>query len=165
MHVGLVSGCNLWNGGEIYGTPDYNSLTLLERYYALYLEDAEKVVLNIKGALHLELQPDGSPECVRESVENCLRISGGRGKIDVFECARRDHKVRLKETLRALIERVVEGKIRGVTLNEVSADTIREAAKITKTVAVEVELLLFSTEPLTNGFAEACAELDIPIIA
>ena len=83
------------------------------------------MVLNIKGALHLELQPDGSPECVRESVENCPRILGGRGKIDVFECARRDHKVRLKETLGALAELVNEGKIGGVALSEVSADTIR----------------------------------------
>lgn len=62
MHVALTSGCNLWNGGEIYGTPDYNSLTLLNKYYTLYPEDADKVVLNIKGATRPGLQPDGSSE-------------------------------------------------------------------------------------------------------
>lgn len=83
----------------------------------------------------------------------------------MFECARRDPKVPLKETLGALAELVDEGKIGGVALCEVSANTIREAAKITRIVAVEVELSLWSTEPLTNGIAEACFELNIPIIA
>lgn len=71
----------------------------------------------------------------------------------------------LKETLGALAELVDEGKIGGVALCEVSANTIRKAAKITRIVAVEVELSLWSTEPLTNGIAEACFELNIPIIA
>ena len=73
--------------------------------------------------------------------------------------------VPLKKTLGALAELVDEGKIGGVALCEVSANTIREAAKITKIAAVEVELSLWSTEPLTNGIAEACFEMAIPIIA
>lgn len=165
MHVALTSGCNLWNGGEIYGTPDNNSLTLLKKYYSVYPEDADKVVLNIKGATRPGLQPDGSAEYVRGSVENCLKMLGERGRIDMFECARRDPKVPLKETLGALAELVEEGKIGGVALSEVSASTIKEAAKVTKIVAVEVELSLWTTDPLTNGIAEACFELDIPIIA
>ena len=165
MHVALDSGCNFWNGGEFYGTPDDNSLTMLNKYYALYPEDADKVVLNIKGAMRPNYQTDGSPQFVRESVENCLRMLGERGKIDMFECGRKDPKVPLEQTLGALAELVDEGKIGGVALSEVNAATIREAAKITKIVAVEVELSLFSTEPLTNGIADACFELDIPIIA
>lgn len=165
MHVALSSGCNLWNGGELYGTPDCNSLTLLKKYYTLYPEDADKIILNIKGATRPGLQPDGSPEYVRESVENCLKMLGNMGRIDMFECARKDPKVPLKDTLGALAAMVDEGKIGGVALSEVSANTIREAAKITKIVAVEVELSLWSTEPLNNGIAKACAELDIPIIA
>ncbi len=51
---------------------------------------------------------------------------------------------------------------RSEALSEVIAATIREAAKITKIVAVEVELSLWSREPLTNGIAKACADLDIP---
>lgn len=136
-----------------------------EYYYAKYPEDVEKVVLNIKGGAHPTLQPDGSPEVVRESVEKCLEMLGGRGRIDMFECARKDPNVPLEKTLGVLKEMVEEGKIGGVALSEVSADTIREGAKITKIVAVEIELSLFCTEPLTNGIAEACAELKIPIIA
>lgn len=165
MRVALASGCNFWNGGEFYGTPESNSLTLLRKYYSLYPEDADRVVLNIKGAMRPGRIPDGSPEYLRESVENCLKMLGEKGRIDMFECARRDPKVPLEKTLGTLVELVDEGKIGGIALSEVSANTIREAVKITKIVAVEVELSLWSTEPLTNGIVEACAELDIPIIA
>ena len=92
-------------------------------------------------------------------------MPGPKGKIDMFECARRDPNVPLADTLLTLSELVDEGKIGGVALSEVSAATIREAANMTKIVAVEVELSLFSRDPLTNGIIKACAELDIPIIA
>lgn len=79
--------------------------------------------------------------------------------------ARRDVNVPLKETLRELAKLVEEGKIGSVALSDVNADTIMEAASITKIVAVEVELSLLSTGPLTNGIADVCKELGIPIIA
>lgn len=31
--------------------------------------------------------------------------------------------------------------------------------------SVEVEMSLFYNEPMTNGLLEACAELDIPVLA
>lgn len=165
MRAALAAGCNLWNGGEFYGGPEYNSMTLLKKYYEKYPEDAENVVLNVKGGVRPDLHPDGSPEFVKKSVENCLAMMGPRGKIDMFECARRDPNVPLADTLKALAELVDEGKIGGVALSEVNAETIREAVKITKITAVEIELSLWSTEPLTNGIAKACYELKIPIIA
>ena len=165
MRAALASNCNLWNGGEFYGTPQLNSLTLLRKYYEKYPEDADKVVLNIKGGVGPTLQPDGSPQFVRRSVEHCLEMLGPSGRIDMFECARRDRNVPLENTLKALAELVDEGKIGGVALSEVSAETIKQAAKITKIVAVEIELALWSREPLTNGINTICAELGIPIIA
>ena len=62
-------------------------------------------------------------------MDICLRMLGERGRIDIFECARRDPSVPLEETLGALAELVNEGKIGGVALSEVSADTTRRAAK------------------------------------
>ena len=166
MRAALSTNCNLWDGGEFYGpSPDINSLTLLNKYFTKYPEDADKVVLNIKGALQPGLIPDGSPKFVRQSVERCLEMLGGKGKIDMFECGRRDPNTPLETTLATLEALVNEGKIGGVALSEVNADTIRAAAKITNIVAVEVEVSLFCTDPLSNGIATACAELDIPIIA
>ena len=165
MRAALSIDCNLWDGGEFYGSADVNSLTLLKKYFTKYPEDAHKVVLNIKGALRPGLLPDGSPCFVRQSVERCVDQLGGTAKIDMFECGRRDPNTPLEVTLATLEELVQEGKIAGVALSEVNADTIRAAAKITKIVAVEIEISLFCTDALTNGITKACAELNIPIIA
>ena len=165
MRAAMEAGSNCWNGGEFYGPPENNSLTLLRKYYEKYPEDADKVVLNIKGGLRPGMKPDGSPEFLRESISKSLDAMGPKGKIDMYECARRDPDTPLEQTLTALANLVEEGKIGGVALSEVNAKTIREAVKITKIVAVEVELSLWCTDPLTNGIAAACAEFNIPIIA
>ena len=165
MRAALSTNYNLWDGGEFYGPPDANSRALLNRYFTKYPEDADKVVLNIKGGLGPGLIPIGTPEFVRQCVEHCVEMLGGKARIDMFECARRDPNTPLETTLATLEELVREGKIDGVALSEVNADTIRTVAKITKIVAVEIEISLFSTEPLSNGITKACAELDIPIIA
>jgi pyridoxine 4-dehydrogenase len=49
MKAALESGSNFWNGGELYGTPAANSLHLLHNYFTRYADDADKVVLSIKG--------------------------------------------------------------------------------------------------------------------
>lgn len=63
-------------------------MTLLEKYFTKYPEDAEIVVLSIKGAMHPNFSPDGSPEHIRRSVDNCLKLLNGKKKLDIFECAR-----------------------------------------------------------------------------
>lgn len=165
MRASLEAGCNFWNGGEFYGPPEHNSLVLLRKYYQKYPEDADKVLLNIKGAMKPGLVADSTPEGVRESVETCLKQLGGKGKIDMFECARKQADVPIETTMKVLAELVEEGKIGGIALSEVNASTIRAAAKVTKIAAVETELSLFCTEPLENGIAKACADLKIPLIA
>ncbi|OLN81086.1 Pyridoxal reductase [Colletotrichum chlorophyti] len=167
MRAALNNGNNFWNGGEIYGTPEYNSMVLLERYFAKYPEDAEKVVLSIKGASDLKtLHPDGSPDGVRRSLDNVLAKLNGRKKVDIFECARRDPNVPLDVTFGVIQKEYIDtGKVGGISLSEVSAATIHEAVKHARIVAVEVELSLFSTDVLTNGVAAACAQYNIPLIA
>lgn len=63
-------------------------MTLLEKYFTKYPEDADKVVLSIKGGAGANLAPDGSPENIRRSVDNCLKLLNGKKKLDIFECAR-----------------------------------------------------------------------------
>lgn len=164
MRAALHSGANFWNGGEFYGQPEYNSLVLLERYFAKYPEDAEKVVLSVKGAYGKE-GPDGSAEEIHRSIDTSLKQLNGRKKIDIFECARRDPKVPMEVTFAAIQEYIDKGLVGGIALSEVAASTIHEAVKLTKIVAVEVELNLWATDVLTNGVAEACAEYGIPLVA
>lgn len=166
MRAALSHGLNFWNGGEFYGQPPYNSPILLERYFSLYPEDADKVVLSIKGCGGVDgMHPDGSAAEVRRSLDTVIKQLNGRKKLDIFEAARRDPKVDMEETFGVMQEYIDKGLLGGISLSEVSAETIHKAVKITKVVCVEVELSLFATEVLDNGVAAACKEYGIPLIA
>jgi pyridoxine 4-dehydrogenase len=166
MRTAIKNSCTFWNGGEFYGPDTYNSPVLLERYFAKYPEDADKVVLCIKGAVRRPYTVDGSAEHVRVSIDNVLRQLGGRKKLDIFQCARRDPNTPLEVTFGVMQREYIDkGLLGGIGLSEVSAATIHEAVKIAKIAVVEVELSLFSTEVLINGVAEACAQYDIPLVA
>lgn len=166
MKAALAAGCNFWNGGEFYGPPENNSLVLLEKYFTKYPEDASKVVLSIKGGMDSSFFPDGTPEGIRRSVDNCIKQLNGKKKLDIFEMARTDKNTPIEVTMKTLEEEYVKtGKLGGIALSEVSAATIEKAASITKIAAVEVELSLWSTDPLTNGITEACAKHGIALVA
>ncbi|KAK4165710.1 pyridoxal reductase [Cladorrhinum sp. PSN259] len=165
IKAALDAGCNYFNGGEFYGPPDNNSLTLLKKYYEKYPEDEAKVLLNIKGCIAPGLVPDSSREGVQNSIDTSVRLIGGKGRIHQFEPARKDQKVEIEDAVKALQEQVDAGNIGGISLSEVSATTIRRAAKVAKIQSVEIELSLWETTPLENGVLEACAELDIPVLA
>ena len=166
MKAALKSGCNFWNGGELYGKPHANSLHLLNRYFTKYPEDADKVVLSIKGAIAPgEMRPDGSEKNIRRSIDECLKILDGKKFLDIFEQARQDPKVPLKESMDTMAQYIKEGKLGGIALSEVTADQIREAAALHPIAAVEVEMSLQTPDILTNGVAATCAELNIPVAA
>lgn len=167
MKKALAEGANFWNGGEIYGAPQRNSLHLLKEYFEKYPEDADKVVISIKGGGPEGTAGgvDGSAENTRRSIDACLKVLDGKKKLDIWESARVDPKTPVEITMREAAKYVESGKMGGIAISECSANTIRRAAKVTKIAAVEVEFSLWSTEILTNGVAQACAELDIPIVA
>ena len=167
LRTALEAGCNFWNAGEHYGTPEWNSIKLLAKYFKQYPEDADKVLLSVKGAFDFHtMTPDGSPEGIKRSLDNILRDLDGTKKIDIFECARVDPKTPLEITFKFLEDEYIKkGVIGGISISEVSAATVRRAAKITKISCVEVELSLWSTHVLENGVAAACAECNIPLVA
>lgn len=72
--------------------------------------------------------------------------------------ARVDPNVPIETSIQVLAELVAEGKIGGIGLSEVSAATIRRANAAHKITAVEIELSLFTPDPLYNGILETCAE-------
>jgi pyridoxine 4-dehydrogenase len=77
-----------------------------------------------------------------------------------------DKKTPIETTLKVLEEEYVKtGKIGGIALSEVSAATIERAVKVTKIVAVEVELSLWALDVFSNGAAQSCARHNIPIVA
>lgn len=172
MKTALERGSNFWNGGQFYGPPHASSLQLLNHYFTLYPSDAEKIVLSIKGCFtHPAYTTGGTPgpDCsskgIKNSIDKCLEILDGRVFIDIFEPARLEPNVPVEDTMKILSEYVKGGKIGGIGLSEVNAATIRRAHAIYPLSAVEIELSLFSTDPLTNGILDTCAELNIPVVA
>lgn len=167
MKTAVETGCTLWSGAEFYGTPEYNSMTLLKAYFTKYPEDADKVVLSMKGAMDLATHAsDASPEGIRRSMDNMIAQLGGTKKIDLFSVSRRDKNTPLQTTIDVLQKEYIDtGKLGGFALSECSAETVREAAALTKVHIAEVELSLFSPDVLGNGIAQACGELGIPIEA
>jgi pyridoxine 4-dehydrogenase len=166
MKTSLAQGSNFWNAGELYGTKDFNSCHLINKYLTDNPSDASKIVLSIKGGLAPgEMRPDGSEKNIRRSIDECLRLLDGKIEIDIFQCARVDPQTPIETSIAALTACVKEGKIRGIGLSEVKASTIRRAAAIHPIAAVEVELSLWATDILRNGVAATCAELGIPIVA
>ena len=143
------------------------NLQLINRYFTKYPEDADKVVLSVKGAVNLEkhLAPDSSPENIKKSIDNILSILDGKKSLDIFEPARVDPKVRIEDTVSVIAEYIKAGKLGGIALSECSAQTIHRAAKVHKITAVEVEYSLFSTDIRDNGVYDACKEHDIIIVA
>ncbi|TIB75207.1 Aldo/keto reductase [Wallemia mellicola] len=160
-----------WNGGEIYGPPEHNSLHLLKQYFTKYSEDVDKVILCIKGGMNAQTHmPDCTYEGLSKSVDNCNAILGGVKKIDQFEPARRDTNLSPTEIVKNLARLEKEGKIGAFSLSEVGEKTIREAAEAaeglgTKISSVEVEFSMATTDILHNGVAKACADHKIPIYA
>ena len=167
MKAALNSGANFWNGGELYGKPHANSLHLLNRYFTKYPEDADKVVISIKGSISTTkmMAPDNSEKNIRRSIDECLKVLDGKKFLDLFEPARQDPNVPLEVTMKAMAQYIKEGKLGGISLSEVTEDQIRNAQKLHKVSAVEVEMSLHTPDILHNGVAKTCAELDIPIAA
>lgn len=115
-------------------------------------------MLSIKGAFDAKTGPNGSREGIRASVEEAIKVLGDTKTIDVFECARRDPNVPIETSVKALAELIEEGKIGGIGLSEVGANTIYKAHAVHPISAIEIELSLFTPDPLNNGIADACHE-------
>jgi len=69
-----------------------------------------------------------------------------------------DPNTPIETSVKALADLVKEGKIGGIGLSEVSAKTIRRAHAVHPIAAVEIELSLFTPDPLKNGIVNTCHE-------
>ncbi|KAL8652655.1 MAG: hypothetical protein Q9210_002549 [Variospora velana] len=168
MKAAIANGATVWSSSSIYGMPPEPptaGLLLLRRYFEKYPEDVDKVTLFVRACFDSQtLSPVCTRAGVRASAEECISALGGAKKIDIFGPARIDRKIPLEETLGALRELVDEGQVGAVGLSEVGASTIKKAHAICPLSVVEVEFSLWSPDILTNGVADTCKGLDIPIL-
>lgn len=69
---------------------------------------------------------------MRAKVDECNRILAGRNSIETFGRGRVDPSVPIEATVATLTDLVKGGKIGGIQLPEVRADTIRWASKVAR---------------------------------
>jgi aryl-alcohol dehydrogenase-like predicted oxidoreductase len=145
----LELGVTFFDTADFYGTG--HNETLLGPFVRRH---RDRVIVATKfGMLR---RPDGStgicgtPEYVRSACEGSLKRLGIE-TIDLYYQHRVDPNVPIEETIGAMAELVVAGKVRTIGLSEAKADEVRRAAAVHPIAAYEGEYSLFS--PITRTMA------------
>lgn len=92
---------------------------------------------------------DSSPANVRAAVEGSLKRLG-TDYIDLYYQHRVDPNTLIEETVGALAELVIEGKVRYIGLSEASPTTIRRAHAVHPVAALQTEYSLWTRDPETE---------------
>lgn len=106
---------------------------------------------------------DCRPEVIKGALEESLRLLR-TDHIDLYYLHRRDFTIPIEESVGALADLVKEGKIGGIGLSEMSADTLRRAHAVHPITAMQNEYSLW-TRNVEIGVLEACKELDVALVA
>lgn len=106
---------------------------------------------------------DCKPETVRRAVEKSLATLQ-TDFIDLYYLHRRDPNTPIEESVGALARLVEEGKIGAIGLSEMSAETLKAAAKEHPIAAMQSEYSLFTRNP-EIAVLEACRALGTAFVA
>jgi aryl-alcohol dehydrogenase-like predicted oxidoreductase len=106
---------------------------------------------------------NGKPEYVRSSCENSLKRLDVE-VIDLYYLHRKDPDTPIEDTVGAMSQLVKEGKVRGIGLSEVNADTLRRAHSVHPITALQSEYSLWTREP-EDDILNTCRELGIAFVA
>ncbi len=106
---------------------------------------------------------DCRPETLRKACETSLKCLQ-TDHIDLYYLHRHDYDTPIEESVGALGDLIAEGKIGGIGLSEVSAGTLRRAAKEQPITAVQNEYSLWTRNP-ELGVLEACREVGATFVA
>lgn len=105
---------------------------------------------------------DGRPAHVREAIDSSLR-NLGTDHVDLWYLHRVDKQVPIEETMGAMAEQVVLGKVTYLGLSEASAATIRRAHATHPIAAVQSEWSLWTRDP-EPSVLPTCRELGIGFV-
>ena len=163
VHAALESGVNFFDTADVYGE------TLSETYLgaALKTRRAEAVIATKFGMPLDETRFGARPEYVAAACEDSLRRLGIE-TIDLYQLHYPDPQVPIEETLGALGELVVAGKVREIGCSNLTGAQLRAAAAAANAgpgfVSVQNQYSLLAREPETDGVLEACAELEVAFL-
>lgn len=162
IHKALEHGVNVLDTGDFYGM-GRNELLLGKALQGR----RDKALLSVKfGA---QRGPDGAivgRDARPQAVKNALAHSLSRLGVDYIDIYRTglDPNVPIEDTVGAMSEMVKAGYVRYIALSEVSADTVRRAAKVHPICDVQLEYSLISRS-IESKIVPTLAELGVAITA
>jgi len=106
---------------------------------------------------------DCSPAAIRAAVDTSLRTLG-TDHIDLYYMHRRDFAVPIEESVGAMADLVAAGKIGGIGLSEMSAETLRRGHAVHPIAAVQTEYSPWSRN-VEIAVLEATRELGVAFVA
>ncbi|WNV90023.1 aldo/keto reductase [Umezawaea sp. Da 62-37] len=106
---------------------------------------------------------NGRPDYAHRAIDRSLRHLG-TDYVDLYYLHRVDPDVPIEDTMDAMADMFMAGKIRYVGLSEVSPETIRRAHLIHPITAVQSEYSLFARGPELDGVLRTCRELGIGFV-
>ena len=146
LHAALDLGVNHFDTADTYGHGHNESL--LGRFLK-EIGPARRAAVVVATKFGIVRQPgsyerriDNSPAYVRAACEASLQRLGV-DSIDLYYCHRRDHAVPLADMVGAMADLVRQGKVRGLGLSEVSADTLHAAHAVHPIAALQTEYSLW----------------------
>ncbi len=106
---------------------------------------------------------DCKPATIHAAIEESLRLLQ-TDHIDLYYLHRRDFQTPIEDSVGALADAVRAGKIGGIGLSEMSAETLRAAAAVHPIAAMQSEYSPWSRNP-EIAVLEACRELGTAFVA
>ncbi len=159
-------GVNFFDTAEAYG-PFENEILLgkalgpLRDTVTIATKFGFKIADEGRGAERLN-GVDSRPEHVKAVAEASLKRLGIE-VIDLYYQHRVDPSVPIEDTVGAMAELVLEGKVRALGLSEASAKTIRRAHAVHPIAAVQSEYSLWTRDP-EESVLDTCRELGIGFV-
>jgi len=160
IHHAIDIGVNFLDTADIYGKGEN------ERLLGRALKGRrEKAIIATKFGIvrdDPERSLNGDPDYVRKSCDESLRRLN-TDYIDLYYLHRMDPSVPIEDTVAAMGDLVLSGKVRYIGLSEVSPDTLRRSNAVHPVTALQTEYSLWQRDVETD-ILETCRELNIGFV-
>jgi len=159
-------GVTFWDTSDIYGP--YTNEVLLGQFFKRYPDQRQHIVLATKFGILRDSDGafvglNGSPEYVKKACDDSLKRLGVE-QIDLYYQHRIDPNVAIEETVGAMNDLVVAGKIKYIGLSEASSDDLKRASKEAPISVLQSEYSLWSRH-LEADILPTCQELGIGLVS
>ena len=167
IHHALDRGINFLDTADMYGP--FTNEVLVGKAVREWKGGRGNVVLATKfGAVRKVEDPkfrgvNGRPEYVRACCDASLQRLGLE-TIDLWYQHRVDPTVAIEETIGAMKEMILAGKVRHLGMSEAGVATLRRANAVHAITALQSEYSLWSRD-MEDGILPACRELGIGFVA